>query len=249
MRCALVVPSWIPDDIFSSKTASSQINYWQPLGTLYVAAVLKEAGHEVRFLNGAFMTHEQILHDIKEFNPEFIGLYSTTFGWQKAKKTAVDLRKIFGHNAFICAGGPYPIAVQEKCLEDAGEIIDAVVTGEGELTSLEIIERLQKGQGLDGVQGVVFWKDKQSVKNPPRPLITDLDALPFPARELLGDAALYIPPPATYKRKPVAVLMTSRGCNRRCIYCFQIDKERESLAKSRNLVTHLLPPEEKPKLS
>lgn len=55
----------------------------------------------------------------------------------------------------------------------------------------------------------------------------DLDSLPFPARELLGDPNRYIPPAATYKRKPVAVVTTSRGCDRRCIFCFQIDKERE----------------------
>ena len=42
MRCALIIPAWVPEDIFSSKTASSQINYWQPLGTLYVAAVLQK---------------------------------------------------------------------------------------------------------------------------------------------------------------------------------------------------------------
>jgi radical SAM superfamily enzyme YgiQ (UPF0313 family) len=59
-------------------------------------------------------------------------------------------------------------------------------------------------------------------------LITDLDSLPFPARELLGDDMDYIPPPATYKRKPVAVIMTARGCNRKCLFCFQIDKTRKS---------------------
>ena len=93
MRCALVIPSWVPEDIFSSKTASSQINYWQPLGTLYVAAVLQRAGHEVKFFNGAFMTHEKILREVQEFKPAFIGIYSTTFGWQKAKKTAGDIRR------------------------------------------------------------------------------------------------------------------------------------------------------------
>lgn len=227
MRCALVIPSWVPDDIFSSKTASSQINYWQPLGTLYVAAVLKRAGHEVKFLNGAFMGHEELMRRTLEFDPGFIGIYSTTFGWEKAKKTASELRTIYGKNVSLCAGGPYPIAVQEKCLEDAGDLFDAIVTGEGEFTSLEIIERLDAGKGLEGVQGVVFRSGEKVIKNPPRPLITDLDALPFPARELLGDANLYIPPPATYLRKPVAVLMTSRGCNRRCIYCFQIDKDRK----------------------
>ena len=143
MRCALVIPSWVPEDIFSSKTASSQINYWQPLGTLYVAAVLQRAGHEVKFLNGAFMGHEELMRQTREFGPSFVGIYSTTFGWEKAKKTASELRAIYGKNIFLCAGGPYPIAVQEKCLEDAGDLFDAIVTGEGEYTSLEIIERLK----------------------------------------------------------------------------------------------------------
>ncbi|HHT9159466.1 MAG TPA: B12-binding domain-containing radical SAM protein, partial [Candidatus Brocadiaceae bacterium] len=109
------------------------------------------------------------------------------------------------------------------------------VTGEGEYTSLEILERLHAGQALEGVQGVIYWDGDRIVKNPPRPLITDLDSLPFPARELLGDANLYVPPPATYRRKPVAVLMTSRGCNRQCIYCFQIDKTRKSGIRYRSV--------------
>ncbi|MEE8552169.1 MAG: hypothetical protein V3S72_02605, partial [Desulfobacterales bacterium] len=87
MRCALVIPSWVPGDIFPSKTAGSQINYWQPLGTLYVASNLLKAGHDVRFFNGAFMTHEAILNEITEFEPGFIGIYSTAFGWQKAQET------------------------------------------------------------------------------------------------------------------------------------------------------------------
>ncbi|MEJ2697285.1 MAG: radical SAM protein [Candidatus Sulfobium sp.] len=228
MRCALVIPSWVPEDIFSSKTASSQINYWQPLGTLYVAAVLQRAGHKVKFFNGAFMTHEAVLSGVSSFEPGFVGIYSTTFGWRKAKKTAADLRRSLGGETFVCAGGPYPIAVQERCLEDAGDCIDAVVTGEGEFTVLEMVERIEAGKSFDGVPGIAFRKGGRTVKNPPRPLISDLDSLPFPARELLGDANLYIPPPATYRRKPVAVLMTSRGCNRRCIYCFQIDKDRKT---------------------
>ena len=234
MRCALVIPSWVPEDIFSSKTAASQINYWQPLGTLYVASELRQAGHQVIFVNGAFITHEQLLKEIRTFNPQFIGIYSTTFGWNKAKKTAADLREML-NDVFICTGGPYPIAVQEKCLEDAGTLFDAVVTGEGEFICLEIVERLATGRSLEGVAGTAFRFGERVVKNPPRPLIEDLDALPFPARDLLGDAMMYIPPPATYKRKPVAVLMTSRGCNRRCIYCFQIDKNREKGIRFRSV--------------
>ena len=235
MKCALVIPAWVPDEIFSSKTARSQINYWQPIGTLSVAAVLKRAGHEVRFINGAFLSHEQVLAEIREFDPRFIGLYSTTFGWKKAKRTAADLKQLLGKDRFICAGGPYPIALPEECLVDACGSIDAVVTGEGELTVLEIVERLESGRGLDNVAGTLVCTDNRIIRNPPRPFITDLDSLPFPARELLGDAGRYIPPPGTYRRKPVAVMMTSRGCNRHCIYCFQMDKKRASGIRYRSV--------------
>ena len=233
MKCALIIPAWIPEEIFSSKTAGSQINYWQPLGTLYVASSILKAGHDVKFLNGAFMTHSEILQNVSEYKPDFVGLYSTTFGWKKAVQTASDIKQIF-QDVFIAVGGPYPVAMQEKCLEDSADI-DAVVTGEGELTVVEMLERLSHGESLAGVEGVIFRDVDRIIKNPQRPLITDLDSLPFPARELLGDAKNYIPPPATYRRKPVAVIITARGCNRRCIFCFQIDKERKHGVRYRSV--------------
>jgi anaerobic magnesium-protoporphyrin IX monomethyl ester cyclase len=233
MKCALIIPAWVPEDIFSSKTAGSQINYWQPLGTLYVAAAMQQAGHEVRFFNGAFMKHGEIVAQVREYGPEFVGLYSTAFGWDKAKKTATDLKQDLD-TVFIAVGGPYPVALQEECLEDCLDI-DAVVTGEGEITVVEMLARLGSDLSLDGVEGVAFRLGQQVRKNPPRPLITDLDALPFPARELLGEAGKYIPPPATYKRRPVAVIMTARGCNRKCLYCFQIDKYRKSGIRYRSV--------------
>lgn len=233
MRCALIIPSWAPEDIFPSGTAASQINYWQPLGTLYVASSMIKAGHEVKFLNGAFMSHAEILRSLSGYGPDFVGIYSTTFGWKKAVLTAREIKENLG-DVFVAAGGPYPIALQEKCFADS-DAIDAVVTGEGEITIVEMLDRLSQGRSLHGVGGVVFRDKKCIVKNPPRPLITDLDSLPFPARELLGEAASYIPPPATYRRKPVAVLMTSRGCSRRCLFCFQIDRERKSGVRMRSL--------------
>lgn len=227
MRCALIIPAWVPGEIFSSKTVGSQINYWQPLGTLYVASCLLQAGHEVKLFNGAFMTHEEILRKVGEYRPGFAGIYSTAFAWPKAAKTADDLKRL-DRRMFTCAGGPYPIAARGDCLSQAGEGLDAVVTGEGEWSVLELVERLERGKTPWGVQGVVFRERGEIVENPPRPLIADLDSLPFPARELLGDANRYIPPPGTYRRKPVAVMITARGCDRRCLFCFQIDRERKS---------------------
>jgi radical SAM superfamily enzyme YgiQ (UPF0313 family) len=232
MKCALIIPPWSPEDIFSRKTASAQINYWQPLGTLYVASSLQKAGHEVKFLNGAFLSRTDIMNTVLDYQPDFVGIYSTAFGWKKAVETARDV-KMSLLNVFIAVGGPYPIAVKGRCLEQA-PFIDAVVTGEGEVTVVEILKGLSKGTGPQGVPGVIYRDGTNIIVNPDQPLIRDLDALPFPARELLGKDE-YIPPPATYKRKPVAVIITSRGCNRRCLYCFQIDKERKNGIRCRSV--------------
>ncbi|GAB4333671.1 MAG: radical SAM protein [Desulfobulbaceae bacterium] len=233
MKCALIIPAWEPEEIFPSRTAASQINYWQPLGTLYVASALREAGHEVCFLNGAFLSHEEILRTVTADPPEVIGLYSTTFGWPKAQQAARDLKTLVPE-AFVMIGGPYPVAVKEKCLKEC-EWIDAVVTGEGEITVPALLDRLSRGASPAGVSGIAYREGRRIVVNSARPLITDLDSLPFPARDLLGDPDSYIPAPATYKRKPVAVIMTSRGCNRKCIYCFQFDRERKSGIRYRSV--------------
>lgn len=233
MKCALVIPSWLPQDVFPAKTAGSQLNYWQPVGTLYVASSLLKAGHEVKFIDGAFLSHEAILDALAEFGARWVGIYSTTFGWTQAARTAADVKRRLP-GAFVCAGGPYPVAARERSLAEAPGF-DAAVTGEGERTVVEIVERLERGRGLDGVQGVAFRDGARIVPDAPRPLETDLDALPFPARQLLGEAHRYLPPPAMYRRSPVAVMLTSRGCNRRCIFCFQLDRERKSGIRYRSV--------------
>ncbi len=227
MKCSLVIPAWRSEDLFPAKTAGFQINYWEPLGTLYVGAALQQTGHEVQFLNGAFLSHEALLDDLEAFRPDFAGIYSTTFGWPRAVATAEAI-KSRNANVFICVGGPYPIANKERCLVNGGRHIDAVVTGEAEVTVPELVARLQQGRNPEGVLGVAYREDGGVVCNPPRPLIENLDALPFPARDLLGDPRRCVPPPATYRRQPVAVVLTSRGCSRRCIFCFLIDRERRS---------------------
>lgn len=163
MKCTLIIPSWQPEEIFPTKTAASQINYWQPLGTLSVAASLRKAGHEVTFLNGAFLTNTEILQGAKTAVPDFIGLYSTTFGWPKAKETARNLKTILPET-FIAVGGPYPVALQEQCLHDC-RWIDAVVTGEGEITAVVLLDKLAAGETLAGVRGIAYRDGDRVVQN------------------------------------------------------------------------------------
>ena len=226
MKCALIIPAWQPEELFPAKTSSSQLNYWQPLGTLYVAASLKEAGHEVEFFNGAFMGHDEIMARLEDYSPGLVGLYSTTFGWPKALKTAAAIKAV-NQKTFICVGGPYPIAVKSSCLQDNMDV-DAVVMGEAEITLPLLAKHIENSLPLNNIAGLAYRDEGEIVQNALGVINEDLDKIPFPARELLHDARDYIPPPATYRRKPVAVMITARGCDRRCIFCSQIDKKRES---------------------
>ncbi len=236
MKCVLVVPAWKPEDIFNSRTAGSQINYWQPLGTLYVASSLMAAGYDVRFINGAFVSHLDIMQELTSFAPDAVGLYSTAFGWDKALATAAAIKVILP-KTFIFAGGPYPVAAGASALTEEGAgFIDAVITGEAERVVVEMMERIKCGCLFRDILGVAYRGSAGDIiDNGPAPLIEDLDSLAFPARELLGDPNRYVPPPATYRRKPVAVLITSRGCNRHCLYCFQIDRTRSKGIRYRSV--------------
>ena len=225
MRSMVILPSWKPDDIYPSKLAKSAISYQHPLGLLYIATCIQEAGHEVELVDGAFWTHREVIDKVREFKPGFAGVSANASMWTKAMKTAEDIKAI-DPSIHVTAAGPYPSAVEEKCLEQCSHL-DSVVIGEGEETVPELIARLERSESLAGVAGVAFRaEDGAIVKNEPRPLIEDLDSIPIPRRELLGDFDKYESPPGSYRGKPIAIVMTSRGCKAHCIYCFQMKGER-----------------------
>ena len=110
--------------------------------------------------------------------------------------------------------GPGPTHFIRKCLIDRNIFI---VRGEPEETVTELVEALRQKKSPEGIKGV-SWLDSEGkiVNNPPRPLIKDLDALPFAARHLLDGRTYHNP---KLKVTPYATLITSRNCPYRCIYC------------------------------
>jgi radical SAM superfamily enzyme YgiQ (UPF0313 family) len=224
----LLIPPWQPQDIFPARTARVQANYWQPLGILYVAAALIEAGHDVTFYDGAFMSHQSLIQKVRHHHPAFVGIYANTFLWRRAQHLADDIKRV-RRSIFTCAGGPHPIGLKARGLDGATANLDAVVTGEGETIVPALVERVMRRSALEDLPGIVFRKGRQIVVNPEAPLIRDLDGLPFPARHLLKNPHRYVSPPGTYKELPVATMMTSRGCNHHCIYCFQVDGNRTGI--------------------
>lgn len=110
--------------------------------------------------------------------------------------------------------GPGPTHFVKRCLTDRDVFI---VRGEPEITVAELIEALRRSAPLDGIKGL-SWMNAEGkiVNNPPRPLIADLDSLPFATRHLLGEAAYHNP---KLKLAPYTTMITSRNCPYRCIYC------------------------------
>jgi radical SAM superfamily enzyme YgiQ (UPF0313 family) len=99
--------------------------------------------------------------------------------------------------------------------------LDFVVVGEGEHTIVEVCERLQRGESLAGVKGVMYRENGKIIDNGRRELIKDLDTIPFPARHLINMEP-YLKPPGIirgYATKNQTTIVTSRGCPFKCIYC------------------------------
>lgn len=91
------------------------------------------------------------------------------------------------------------------------------VRGEPELTLLELTDALANGASVNDIKGLSYLgTDGRPVNNPPRPLNDNLDALPFPARDLLEGRVYHNP---KLKTGPYTTMFTSRNCPFKCIYC------------------------------
>ena len=112
---------------------------------------------------------------------------------------------------FSVFGGPHPTFFPEM-IEKEG--VDAVCIGEGEYAMLELMNRLEQGKPADDIQNFWIKSNGTTKKNMVRPLIEDLDELPFLDRELMyeGDKDL--------KLSRNKGFFAGRGCPYRCTYCF-----------------------------
>ena len=181
-----------------------------PLGLAYLAAVLQQAGYKVK-IKDAFAEHlgwEALGAELAAMRPDILGLSSMAPTIDLAYKT---VRLARPYAKYIIMGGPQISVLGQAIFQQCPEL-DFGVIGEGEETIVELAAALAAGRSPEDIPGVIG----QDFQGPPRKLIGDLDALPFPARELLP-AGLYRYPFARHKR--VTTLFTSRGCPYHCVFC------------------------------
>lgn len=217
MKCLLTAPSWTFDDIRSA-TTKSVAGVWPMPGLLYIAAVLRRAGHEVRVLESHFHTREEMLKEIGTWKPDLFGVYSVALMWNRARELIRQAKQVHP-TVFTVAGGHGPTAFRTACFDEPA--LDALVCGEGETTAVALAERVASGTNLEGVKGCIWRDGDRIVENPPQDPITNLDVLPFPAYDLVAHYP-YRPSYGQVLRLPVAEMVSSRGCKNNCIYCFRM---------------------------
>ena len=187
-----------------------------PLGIAYIAAVLRENGHTVKVYDPAPYEKVSFRGFLRKFDPEVVGFSSTTL---QMLNTLEMLRvvKDVNPNIYTILGGVHPTSDPGTTL--ANKNVDFVVFGEGEETTRELIDFLEKGKDISSVKGIGYKKEGQKFTER-RPYIEDIDSLPFPARDLF--------PMKWYSQATTTIrgswlrttnIMTSRGCPYNCIYC------------------------------
>jgi len=184
-----------------------------PLGIAYLGAVAEKAGHQVTVIDcqAEKLTPETFRSRIRQVPTEVFGVTSTTLLYNSAKKL-VTIAKEEHPNCITLIGGSHASFWDANALQECPEL-DAVVRREGETTFAEILQRLQNGKDLAGVLGTTIRTQDGSVRHEDRPLIQDLDSLPFPAYHLLPLDAFH------HMGKTIFPLTTSRGCVQWCDFC------------------------------
>lgn len=181
-----------------------------PLGIGYIAAVLEENDIEVKIIDGSAleMSWEELEKEIHTYSPNIIGITALTPTINQALKTA-RIAKNTCNDAFVVLGGYHPTFTYNELLKN--DFVDIVTFGEGEYTMLELAKAVENETDLREVKGIAT---KEFV-TPSRPIIDDLDELPFPARHLL--------PMDKYKilnmKLTTGTLISGRGCPHRCSFC------------------------------
>lgn len=186
-----------------------------PLGCAYLAAVLKKNDHETQIIDANILQIDSNeIRSTFKFKPDLIGISVNIITYKAAIECARYLKSLY-QNVPIIFGGPYCSSLRKKILDKIPEV-DAIVTGEGEYTFLEMADSLGQKNIFANIKGIIYRDQNEIIDNGYRPLVNDIDNIPFPAYSLL-------PEPQKYKSRgrgwPVGHIITSRGCVSQCTFC------------------------------
>jgi len=191
-----------------------------PLGLACIAAVMEDKGYTVRIadMSATDMKTDELKRLVVQIRPKVAGISFMTNQFGQAVAAAKAIKEI-DKNIPVIAGGPHVSALPGEIL--AMDCFDIAVIGEGEITSAILAEHFvgNKDYDLSQIKGIGYRKDGHISINEPRPLIENLDTLPWPAWHLLPVEKYAVPATGGDTAEPVFAIISSRGCPNQCIFC------------------------------
>ncbi|MAF85442.1 MAG: B12-binding domain-containing radical SAM protein [Dehalococcoidales bacterium] len=200
-----------------------------PYGMALLVAIAEKAGHKVQVFDAnAWRPADQVLKDAlgaDEWDLIATGGFITSYGYIKK---VVKYAHHICPNSLIVAGGGFLTAIPHDIMKLLPEI-DIGVVGEGFSTFPEILEKVdRKDYDWSGVKGII-WRDRggHAHLNLERPLLEDLDSLPYPAWEAFPlniyfrNSSLLLSEEAMLSRRRLDIT-ASHGCPYGCCFCFHL---------------------------
>ena len=188
-----------------------------PLGLLYIVSSCRRPDRTLELLDGALYSRRSGFEEAllaRQF--DVLGLSAITQNVDEAARIARLVRNR-RPDAKIVVGGVHASTVP---LELADALPDChVIAGEGEESFGLYLDAVEGKTGFENVPGL-YWRDAGGLRSSPPKPIGDLDALPFPAYDLVDFPAYTVGVHGLFfKRKPLASMITSRGCPFKCSFC------------------------------
>ncbi len=203
------------------------IGYYPPLGLLYLATCLQNAGYEAKIIDCVPMKigYEQLEKEISEYKPFMVGVTTyTPMMWDVL--TTVNLAKKTCPETYTILGGHHPTLYPSESIKY--ENVDFIIQGEGEESLVKLVQALETNQSneeLAKIDGIGFFRENTEYLSAIKAYVKNIDELPIPDRSFLP---FDIYKSIVGRNDMLATVMSSRGCPFRCTFCFTPNKKYRS---------------------
>jgi radical SAM superfamily enzyme YgiQ (UPF0313 family) len=197
-------------------------NPMPPLGILSIAAVLEKSGRPVQVTAAEVLglKTKDILREIQAYDADLIGMSVTTENRFEIFALAEAIKQAFPRKT-LAIGGPHATMAGLDMVANV-PAIDLAAIGEGERTILELAAWQEAGADvseLAKIKGIIYRRDGRPFFTGPRPMIEDIDPLPFPGKQLIPMERYDFRWQVGDKLLRTTNIITSRGCPFNCNFC------------------------------
>lgn len=204
-------------------------------GMLYVATYLEKYGYKTEVFNAALyhMLKGNIEDILQTYSPKVVGI---ELNWVHYSRGAIQTAKIIKKllpDAHVVIGGTHSSVFAEHIIEVYSRYVDSIIVGEAEKPFLDLVEKVDSGQELKDISGLVKKEKGKPLSFPvlESKMFQDVDEIPVYSPQLIK--------PMTRAR--VAAINTCRGmtcvdCPDPCSYCFK--KHYYKRIKRKNFLLH-----------